>query len=295
VAVAEHLNFTRAAVRCHIAQSGLSHQVAQLEKELGAALFERTSRSVQLSPEGHAFLPYARRILREADDSRTAVAALRGVLRGQLRIGSIPFSAHDLDLLGLLRDFRRAYPAIDVSLSDEGSLSTVTAVQSGSLDVAFVGLFSHQVPPALSVQLLTTEPLVAVVGHDHPLRGAGTVSVAQLVDGNPFLESHPDSGLRTQVDEACARASARRHVVCELRDPSDIASLALQGIGVAVVPRRVAVGSAGQEMADCVLRLDDPRATQPVSLVHRDPAPPGREALAFLRLARGRLPRVEAD
>jgi DNA-binding transcriptional LysR family regulator len=289
VAVAEDLNFTRAAARCHIAQSGLSHQVASLEKELGALLFERTSRAVRLTPEGQAFLPYARRILRDADDAHTAVSSLRGVVRGRLRIGSIPVSYGDIDLIGLLRDYREAYPAIDVSLSDEGSLSTVVAVLAGHLDAAFVGLSAHQVPPGLALQILKVEPLVAVVGRNHALRGAGAVSLAVLVDGNPFLESHADSGLRTQVDEACARARARRQVVCELRNPADLAALALQDIGVAVVPQSVADAVAG-DLEGCVVRIDDARATQPVALVHRDPEPTSVPAQAFLRLARTRWP-----
>jgi DNA-binding transcriptional LysR family regulator len=293
VAVAEDLNFTRAAARCHIAQSGLSHQVAALEKEMGALLFERTSRAVRLTPEGQAFLPYARRILRDADDAHAAVSALRGVVRGRLRIGSIPFSYGDIDLLGLLRDYREAYPAIDVALTDDGSLSTVVAVLSGHLDAAFVGLHTHQVPPGLALHILKVEPLVAVVGRNHALRGAGVVSLSVLVDGNPFLESHADSGLRAQVDEACARARARRQVVCELRNPADLASLALQDLGVAVVPESVGNTVAG-DVDGCVVRLDDARATQPVALVHRDPEPTGAPAQAFLRLARSRRPSVAA-
>jgi DNA-binding transcriptional LysR family regulator len=294
VTVAEELNFTRAARRCHIAQSGLSHQVAQLERELGSPLFHRSSRAVSLTAEGQAFLPYARRILRDADDGRAKIEALRGVVRGRLRIGSIPVSYGDLDLLGLLRDYRQAYPAIDVSLSDEGSLTTVMGVLVGDLDAAFVGLFAHQVPPGLAVSLLKVEPLVAVVGHDHPLRGAGTASLRQLADGNPFLESHADSGLRAQVDAACTRAKARRQVVCELRNPADIASLAAQGIGVAIVPRSVAAGVVSPELASCILRLDDPLATQAVSLVHLDPEPAGAPVQAFLQLARSRWPKLDS-
>ncbi len=294
LAVSEELNFTRAAQRCHIAQSGLSHQVAQLEKELGVRLFERSSRSVRLTPEGQVFLPYARRILRDAEEGRSEIAALRGAIRGRLRIGSIPVSYGDLDLLGLLRGLREAYPAIDISLSDEGSLGTVTAVLAGELDVAVVGLFAHQVPLGLAVHLLKLEPLVAVVGRDHPLRGQGVVSMTRLVDGNPFLESHVDSGLRTQVDEACARVNARRQVVCELRNPSDLASLALTGIGVAVVPSSVTDAVVPPELADCVLPLADARATQPVALIHVDPAPTSGPAQAFLRMAAARWPEVDS-
>jgi DNA-binding transcriptional LysR family regulator len=288
VAVSEELNFTRAAARCHIAQSGLSHQVAQLEREIGAALFERTSRSVRVTPTGQVFLPYARRLLRDAEEALAETAALRGVVNGSLHVGSIPFASADVDLLGLLRSYREAYPAIDVTVSDEGSMSTVASILAGSTDVAFVGLFAHQLPSGLAHQILTIEPLVVIVGQEHSLRGAGQVGIQELADGQRFLESHPDSGLRAQVDAACLRVRVRRTVVCELRNPADLANLALQGLGVAVVPRPVARAVVPTDLADCVLRLTDPQALQPVALVHRDPEPSRAPVQAFLRLVRSR-------
>lgn len=288
VSVAEELNFTRAAARCHIAQSGLSHQVGQLEREVGARLFERSSRSVAITPAGQAFLPYARRLLAVAEEALADVAALRGSVHGVLHVGSIPFASADLDLLGLLRTCREAYPAIDVTVSDEGSLSTVASILAGSTDVAFVGLFDHQLPPGLAHRILTLEPLVALVGQEHPLRGSGQVAMSALAEGERFLESHPDSGLRAQVDAACLRARVHRTIVCELRNPADLAALALQGLGVAVVPLPVARAVAAGSLADCVLRLTDPQAVQPVALVHRDPAPSRAPVQAFLRLVESR-------
>ena len=290
VAVSEELNFTRAAARCHIAQSGLSHQIGQLEHEVGARLFERTSRSVRLTPTGLVFLPYARRLLRDADEALAEVAALTGVVHGSLHVGSIPFAAADVDLLGLLGAFQEAYPAIEVTVSDEGSLSTVGSILAGTTDVAFVGLFAEQLPPGLAHQLLNLEPLVAVVGQDSALRGSGQVSVSELSIGQRFLESHPDSGLRAQVDAACLRAKVRRSIVCELRNPADLVSLALRGLGVAIVPRRVANAVVAENLADCVLRLTDPQAIQPVALVHRQPEPTQQPVRAFLNLVRARWP-----
>ena len=292
VAVAEELNFTRAASRCHIAQSGLSHQVRQLERELGTPMFERTSRSVRMTPAGSAFLPRARAILREAADARGDLATLKGQVHGTLRLGTIPFSTSDIDVLGLLEAFRTGYPAIDVVVRDDGSLSTVAAVLSGSLDLAFVGLFVDQMPDGLAHRLLSLHPLVAVVNQEHALAGHGTVDLSRLVDdGSGFLESHPDSGLRAQVDAACTRVKRRRHVVCELRNPAELVQLALHGMGVAVVPRPVAVAVVGQD-SPSILRLTDQQAVQPITLVHLDP-PPGDPAVqAFLRLvdARGTIP-----
>jgi len=291
VTVAEELNFTRAAARCRIAQSGLSHQVAQLEREIGARLFRRTSRSVQLTQAGHVFLPYARRLLRDAGEAQAAVAALRGVVPGRLGIGTIPFGAGPIDLLGLLRDFQDSYPAVEVVVSDEGSLSTVAAILAGAIDLAFVGLFRDQLPDGLYHQVLALEPLVAVVGPQHPLRGAPAVDMRTLADCSRFLESHPDSGLRAQVDAACTRARARRQVVCEMRNPADLAALARQGLGAAIVPLRVAQAATQPDQQAGILRLADPQAVQPVAFVHRDPAPASPAAQAFIRLVHSRWPR----
>src|SRR3978361_1594917 len=93
VAVAELGNFTRAAERCFVVQSALSHQVAKLEQELGARLFHRTSRSVALTPAGTALLPAARECLMAAERARAEVAAATGEIRGRLAVGMIPTSA----------------------------------------------------------------------------------------------------------------------------------------------------------------------------------------------------------
>ena len=290
VAVGEELNFTRAAARCHIAQSGLSHQVAQLEREIGAPLFERTSRAVQLTQAGHVFLPYARRLLRDAEEALAAVAALRGVVPGRLRIGAIPFGAGPVDLLGLMRDFQHSYPAVELIVSDEGSLSTIAALLAGASDVAFVGLFADQLPAGLHHRVLALEPLVAVVGPDHPLRGAPTVQLRALADCSRFLECHRDSGLRAQVDAACNRARTNRQIVCEMRNPADLAALALNGLGVTIVPLQVAQAATTISQRPSVLRLADPRAVQPVAFVYRDPAPANPAAQAFIRLIDSRWP-----
>ncbi|WP_405719724.1 LysR substrate-binding domain-containing protein [Streptomyces sp. NBC_01537] len=130
---------------------------------------------------------------------------------------------------------------------------------------------------------------LVVVGRQHRLRGSGVTDPGKLADER-VLECIPDTGLRVQVDAAFDRARARRRGVCALRGAGDLASLALEGIGVAIVPRPVADEIVPNDHADCVLRLDDPQALQPLALAHRDPAPASPAAQAFLRLALARLP-----
>src|SRR5690606_32613841 len=111
LAVAETRNFTRAAERCFVAQSALSQRIAHLERALGTALFARTSRRVELTAAGEAFLPLARQSLDAADRAATEAAAAVGQVRGRLAIGMIPTVAA-LNVPEVLRRFREKYPAV---------------------------------------------------------------------------------------------------------------------------------------------------------------------------------------
>src|ERR1700677_3764542 len=96
VAIADTGSFTRAGQRCHVAQSALSRQVAQLEAELGVRIFHRTTREVRLTGAGHAFVPSARRVLSEAARARAEVDAAASIYRGQLRLGATQTASRSL-------------------------------------------------------------------------------------------------------------------------------------------------------------------------------------------------------
>lgn len=278
VAVAEELNFTRAAARCHIVQSGLSFQIAKLERELGAVLFDRTSRSVRLTAAGEALLPRARHALGEVARARSEIAAMSGIVRGTLRLGVIPVGHGPIDLPRVLQTYHRRYPKVDVVVSDVGSLSMVSMIQAGDLDAAFLGLFPDQLPATLSHRVISIEPLVVIVDDANPCARRARLNLAELAGSSGFIDCHHDSGLRTQVDLAFARARTTRRVTFELGNLIDVARMASLGLGAAVVPASVAQaltsGPGGQFV---VLPLDDPQASQPVTLVSQ-PAGTGSHA-----------------
>src|SRR5262245_24045379 len=139
IAVAETSSFTRAAERCLVVQSALSHQIARLERELGARLFERTSRRVRLTPAGAAFLPAARQCLDAAERAAAEVAATVGEVRGRLAVGMISTVAA-VDLPAVLRDYRRQFPHVRISLRVSPSEELVEQVKQGATEVAFLGL-----------------------------------------------------------------------------------------------------------------------------------------------------------
>src|SRR5580698_5836027 len=131
VAVAQEGSFTRAAQRCHVAQSALSHQVARLEAELGTRLFERTSRSVRVSEAGRTLLPHAVRVLRDMADARAALDGLDRIIRGRLRVGLTQTASRTLDLIALIGEVHRRYPEIVLTTATGPGDELVQAVREG--------------------------------------------------------------------------------------------------------------------------------------------------------------------
>src|SRR5919197_143225 len=179
VAVAETRSFTRAAERCLVVQSALSHQIARLERELGARLFDRTSRRVRLTPAGTAFLPAARQCLDAAERAAAEAAAAVGQVRGRLAVGLIPTVAA-VDIPAALRDFRREYPDVRISLRVGASEKLAEQVKEGVIDVAFLGLPTTAQLRGVEGRELARDRLVAVVPPDHPLAAESTVTLRRL-------------------------------------------------------------------------------------------------------------------
>jgi DNA-binding transcriptional LysR family regulator len=155
-------------------------------------------------------------------------------------------------------------------------------VQSGELDLAFVGLFADQVPAGLAHSVLAEEPLVAVVARGHPLAGRRTVDVRDLAAAGPFVDMRPESGLRLQVDAAFVRAGVARTVVFELSTSESVVRFVGLGFGAALVPPS-AIGATSEVVE---LALSDGDAKHPIALVHRAPQPSAPSARAFLEQLR---------
>src|SRR5919198_4025886 len=142
VAVAEEASFTRAADRLHLVQSAVSASVRALERELGAALFDRTTRRVELTDAGEALLPEARNVLAAVGAAREAVDQVSGGLRGTLRIGTMQGQAmRAISVPRLLARFRAEHPGVEIQVGHTGgSVLMAEHVRAGRLDLAFVSL-----------------------------------------------------------------------------------------------------------------------------------------------------------
>ena len=234
VAVAELGNFTRAAERCFVVQSALSHQVARLEQELGARLFHRTSRQVSLTTAGRAFLPAARQCLDAADRARAEVAAATGEVRGRLAVGVIPTVAA-IDVPEALSRFHQEHPHVRIGLLSGTSDALVRRVRDGRLDVAFLGLPADATVGDVGGQVLATDRHVAVVAGDHPLAMRKRITLERLAD-EVFVDFPAGTAGRAQTDLAFEAAHLRREVAFEVTDAHLMAELIRRRLGVALLP-----------------------------------------------------------
>ncbi len=234
VAVAEEGSFTKAARRLNYVQSALSVSVQALERELGVRLFDRTTHRVNLTGPGEALLPAARRTLTAADETRDLAAAVKGVLRGRLRVGIMQSLAF-ADVPGVLGQFHRQHPDVEIQVRPAagGSASLVEELRHGGLDIAFIALEDRA--GGVDAIPLGTENLVLVSGADRAPAGRRPVSLDTLVDAT-FVDFPTGWGVRTVVDRAFAAAGLHRRVTIEIADVATCLQLIRAGLGVAIVP-----------------------------------------------------------
>ncbi|TDW93993.1 DNA-binding transcriptional LysR family regulator [Kribbella pratensis] len=257
VAVAETNNFTRAAERCLVVQSALSHQIARLERELGARLFDRTSRRVRLTPAGTAFLPAARQCLDAAERAAAEAAAAVGLVRGRLAVGLIPTVAA-VDIPAALRDFRREYPDVRISLRVGASEKLADQVKEGILDVAFLGLPTTARPQGVETRELARDRLVAVVPPDHALAAESSVTLQRLAS-EVFVDLPPRTAGRLQSDQAFEAAGLVRDVAFEVSTAELMARLVSERLAVALFASTYApqlTGVATVEITDAPGRIE---------------------------------------
>jgi DNA-binding transcriptional LysR family regulator len=257
VAVAETNSFTRAAERCLVVQSALSHQIARLERELGARLFDRTSRRVRLTAAGTAFLPAARQCLDAAERAAAEAAAAVGMVRGRLAVGLIPTVAA-VDIPAALRDFRRDYPDVRISMRVGASEKLAEQVKEGLLDVAFLGLPTSIQPRGVEARELARDRLVAVVPPDHPLAAQPTVTLKRLAS-EVFVDLPPRTAGRMQSDQAFEAAGLLRDVAFEVSTAELMARLVSERLAVALFASTYApqlTGVATVEIKDAPGRIE---------------------------------------
>ena len=232
VAVAEEANFTRAAARVHISQSGVSAQVRQLERELGADLIDRSTRTASLTDAGAAALAPARAALAAAASVRQAVDEVNELMRGRLVVAMVT-ACTVTPLFDALASFNRAHPGVEITLTEDSSDRMVEQVRAGLVDLALVGCAGAP-PDDLESLSIVSEGLVALVPAGHPLAARRTASLAAVL-AHPLVCLPPGTGIRTVLDRACAASGLQPTVALQATAPDAVIDLARRGLGVAIV------------------------------------------------------------
>jgi DNA-binding transcriptional LysR family regulator len=237
IAVAEELHFGRAAQVLGISQPPLSQQIQALEQEIGARLFERTNRRVELSEAGRLFLQEARLVLAQVD--KAADVARRAQLGelGELKIGFTSSAPFNSSIPQAIFAFRQAFPAVHLNLQEMSSTEVAESLVDESIQVGLMRPLP--LPDSLNVVELMREPLVAVLNAGHPLvegseRG---LHLAQLAE-EPFVffPRTYGSGLYAQLLNLARDAGFSPHFAQEAGEAMTIIGLVAAGLGVSVLP-----------------------------------------------------------
>jgi DNA-binding transcriptional LysR family regulator len=241
VAVAEELNFRRAAARMNIAQPSLSTQVRQLEETVGAQLLERDTHRVSLTPAGISFLEDCRRLLRDAENSaRNALRISRGEA-GRLSIGFVASLGHGL-FPSVLRAYRKSFPDVELHLTEMDTTQQIEALTARRLHLGFIGLGLPRETSDLELMLVAEEKLVAVLAEDHPLirRGKGTVKnlhLRSLAGEKLLLAARQNAPIYNPwIITLCQQAGFQPHDLQEIGQPVTVLNYVAAGLGFTVLP-----------------------------------------------------------
>ncbi|MET9667924.1 LysR family transcriptional regulator [Streptomyces sp. NPDC006475] len=284
VAVAETRNFTRAAERCSVVQSALSHRIAGLERELGVKLFARSSRRTELTSAGTAFLVGARECLAAADRAVADAAAATGVVRGRLAVGMIVTSAA-VDVPELLQRYRSQHPHVRVALRAGGSDTLAAAIRNGELDIAFLGLPEGERPSGVEAVVLDHDEHVLVVPAGHRLAGTSRVTLQEVAE-ETFVDFMDGTPGRAQSDQAFAAAGLVRDVAYEA-GAALVTRLIARGLGIALLPSAF-IRPLAEEDPELALVpvVDGPRRIEYLAWSRFNPSPATRAMLDVLGVGR---------
>ena len=281
VAVAETRNFTRAAESCGVVQSSLSHRIAGLEGELGVKLFACTSRRVELTSAGEAFITAARECLSAADRAAADAAAATGAVRGRLAVGVIVTTAA-VDVPELLQRYRTHHPQVRIALRSGRSDDLAAAVRQGELDIAFLGLPPSQPPAGVEALALDHDEHALLVPAGHPLAGTPQVALHEIAD-ETFVDFVSGTPARAQSDQAFAAAGLVRDVAYEAGVVELITRLVARGLGVALLPSAFIAPLATADPALALVPVSDgPRRIEYLVWSRFNPSPAARAMLKVL-------------
>jgi LysR family carnitine catabolism transcriptional activator len=283
--LAEQRNFTRAAALCHLSQPAFSALVKALEDTVGARLFDRTTRSVELTAEGRVLVDPARRLLRDADGALADVRDHAARRRGRVAIALLPSLAAGW-LPPLLAKFHRQHPGIELDVADVLSDACIERVRAGSADFALAS--TRTATPELHTEEFCRDQFHLVCPRDHVLaRRRGRLGLQDLAP-HPIVHLARSSSVRQYVEAALY--PMQLHTMMELDQLSTVAGMVRAGLGITIVPSLTLFHFADPQLATRPLHA--PALVRRVYLVRRADRPLSTAAAGLHQMVMAARPRV---
>ena len=232
VAIAELGSFAEACEHLHLSQPALSIAIRNMEESVGGALLARSTRSVELTPEGEAFLPVAQRLLSDWHVAFDDLYRLFSLQRGKLTIAAMPSFA-STSLPAVLADYRQRFPNINITVQDVVMEQVIRAVQLGRADLGIS--FEPDTLESLDFQPLFADRFIAVLPARHPLNERKRVTLRQLL-GYTLVVLNRGSSTRHWTDQAIAQAGIEPPQMFEASQLTTVGAMVAAGVGVAVIP-----------------------------------------------------------
>lgn len=286
VAVAERGSFRAGADHIHLSAPALSRRIDKLEKILGARLFNRTTREVELTPLGRVFLDRARAALDDLEAAMLGISDIAGSRSGLVTVACVPSAAIHF-LPSVVRSFSERFPLIRIRVIDEAAGEVLASVVSGESDlgVSFMG----SMLPEVDFSPMLTDPFVIALPRRHALAKRKSVSWKEL-SSERLIAVARSSGNRQLLDDALAKAGVNPSYRFEVNHIATLLGMVEAGLGLAAVPR-LALPAEHRELAGVALK--DPAVSRVLGLATRHGATLRAPALVFcdhLRMAlKGRL------
>jgi LysR family cyn operon transcriptional activator len=280
-ALAAELSFTRAADKVHVTQSTLSHQIKQLEAELGQPLFSRIGKRVVITEAGETLLAGVSRALREIDDG---VRALRGTaqpLKGSLQIGST-YTFNLTFVPGCVSTFLRRHPNVMVTVLELSATDVEEQLEQGNIDLGIA--YRPAQRPGFIFEPLYIDEMVLAVGRDHPLAGRRRIRLAEL-HRCPLVLQTRDSDTRQILDSYFASTGAEPVVVVEINAAGPMMSLVRQSELAAIVPKHVVCNVEGVRF----VALESPTPLRTAGIILKSDRPKTLACQSFISVIRGAI------
>lgn len=282
LAVAERRSVSRAAEALYLTQPALSARLRNLERELGVELFVRTPKGVRLTRAGHAFRPFAQRVLQALGEGRQLLAELASGDAGHLAVGAAPAASTYL-LPGLVQRFQERYPNVQVSVRTGHSEEVLELVLREQVQLGLVRELTH--PEVVTMPVFEDE-VVLVARSDHPFSNGRAIGLADLEDARLIAFDRTSSYF--ELTRPFFRAAGSTRALMEVDNVEAAKKLVAQGLGTALLPRSAVADELGAGSLVHVRIHDAPTVRRTIAAIRRrEPIAPSALADAFMQTIQG--------